>query len=129
MTWYTCTRQLCDDVEIKWCWTCAKITCFYVKHEGNLSVKIIGEKRFSHDLNQGLVELPATYILRSTDTDMRSKLVILVGEVMEVYNKTNKKAKSELNAKQKKKKRHFKKIGLALIKYFLKEKYFIKRFF
>ena len=75
------------------------------------------------------MELPATYILRSTDTDMRSKLVILVGEVMEVYNKTNKKAKSELNAKQKKKKRHFKKIGLVLIKYFLKEKYFIKRFF
>ena len=36
--------------------------------------------------------------------DMRFKLLILVGEATEGYNKANNKAKRELNTKQKKKK-------------------------
>ena len=49
------------------------------------------------------MELPATYSSKSTNMDMHSKLLILTGEAMEVYNKANK-AKSELNTKQQKKK-------------------------
>ena len=45
------------------------------------------------------MEVAATYIYRSTDMDMHSKLLILVGVAMEGYNKTNSKAKSELNTK------------------------------
>lgn len=66
-------------------------------------MKIIGEKRFSHDLNPVGMEHPAMYIYRYTNMDMHSKLLILTGEAMEVYNKANK-AKSELNTKQQKKK-------------------------
>lgn len=48
----------------------------------------------SHDL------LPTTQIYRCTDNDIHSKLLILVRETTEEYNK----AKSELNIKQQKKK-------------------------
>ena len=47
-------------------------------------MKIIGERRFSYNLNQGGMELPATYIYRSTDIDRYSKLLILFEETMEV---------------------------------------------
>ena len=63
---------------------------FYQTHRVDLLVKIIGERRFSHDLNQGGIELPATYIYRSVDVDIHSKLLIFVGETMEVYNKAKK---------------------------------------
>ena len=81
----------------------SKLTYFYLKHGGDLLVNIIGERRFSHDLNRGGLELPATYSSKSTNMGMHSKLLILTGEAMEVYNKANK-AKSELNTKQQKKK-------------------------
>ena len=38
-------------------------------------MKIIGEKRFSHDLNPGGMEHPAMYIYRYTNMDMHSKLL------------------------------------------------------
>ena len=52
-------------------------------------MNIIGERRFSHDLNRGGLELPVTYSSKSTNMDMHSKLLILTGEAMEVYNKAN----------------------------------------
>ena len=67
----------------------SETTCFYLKHGGDLLVKSIGERQFSHDLNQGGMELSATYISRSTD--LRSKLLILVGEVMEKHYKASNK--------------------------------------
>ena len=54
-------------------------------------MKIIGKRRFSHDLNQGGMQLPATYIFRSTDVDIYSKLLILFGETVEVHSKANNK--------------------------------------
>ena len=47
-------------------------------------MKIIGERRFSHNLNQGGMEPPATYIYRSADIVIHSKLLILVEQTMEV---------------------------------------------
>ena len=82
----------------------SKITYIYRKHGGDLLVKIIGERRFSQDFNQGRMELRATYIYRSTDMDVHSKLLILAGEIMEEYNKANSTTNSKLNTKQKKKK-------------------------
>ena len=38
----------------------SKITYFYRKPKEDLVVKIIGESRFSDNLNQGGMELPAT---------------------------------------------------------------------
>ena len=56
----------------------------YLKPGGDLLVKITGERRFSYNLNQGGMELPATYIYRSADIDRYSKLLILFEETMEV---------------------------------------------
>ena len=43
--------------------------CFYLKHGGDLPVKIIEKKRFSQSINQEGMELPGTCIYRSADTD------------------------------------------------------------
>ena len=78
----------------------SKKTYFIGNPEQISSVKIIVERRFSHNLNQGGMKLPATYIYRSADTDIHSKLLILVEETMEVWNIE----KTKLSTKQKTKK-------------------------
>ena len=67
-------------------------------------MKIIGEKRFSHDLNPVGMKHPAMYTYRYTNMDMHSKLLKFVGEAMERYNKASNEVKSELNTEEKKKK-------------------------
>ena len=67
-------------------------------------MKIIGEKRFSHDLNPVGMEHPAMYIYRYTNMDMHSKLLKFVREAVERYNKANNEVNSELNTEEKKKK-------------------------
>ena len=74
------------------------------------------------------MDLPATYIYRSTYIDIHAKLLILVGETMEVYHKAKNKEKTKLNTKKEEQKRHFEKIGLKDIKYFFKGKKFVKQF-
>ena len=59
----------------------SKITYFYLKYERDL-VKITGERRFSQDLKQDGMGLPATYNYRSTDLGRHSRLLIFVGEAM-----------------------------------------------
>ena len=99
-----------DGAEIQWCdcCTCAEIfiknDMFYRKPGGDLLVKIIGERRFSYNFNQWGIELPSTYIYRSVDIDIYSKLLILFNETMEVWNKADKKEKTKLSTKQKNKK-------------------------
>ena len=78
----------------------SKKTYFIGNPEQISSAKIIVERRFSHNLNQGAMKLPATYIYRSVDTDIHSKLLILVEETMEVWNIE----KTKLSTKQKTKK-------------------------
>ena len=51
-------------------------------------------------LIKGEMDLPATYIYRSTYIDIHAKLLILVGETMEVYHKANNKEKTKLNTKK-----------------------------
>ena len=62
-------------------------------------MKINGKRRFSHKFIQGGTEIPATYIYRSADIHIQSKLLILVEETMEVWNKANNKEKTKLNTK------------------------------
>lgn len=92
--------------------------CFYLKHGGDLPVKIIEKKRFSQSINQEGMELPGTCIYRSADTDTQIKLLILDGEAMEGLNKANSKAKSELSTKQRKNKDTSRKQNLYLLNIF-----------
>ena len=61
----------------------SRIMYIYLKHGGNVLVNICGERWFSHGLNQGGMELPATHTFTTTDTGMYSKLIKPVGEAME----------------------------------------------
>ena len=78
----------------------SKICYFYQKHGRNLLVRITGERQYSDDLEQGGMELPATYIFRSTDEDMNSKLPTLIGEAMQGYDKSIKEKKEKQKNKK-----------------------------
>ena len=52
----------------------SKITYFFLKLRGDLVVKITGQSRYSRDLDQGVMELPGTYVFTSTDAEMHAKL-------------------------------------------------------
>ena len=60
----------------------SKITYFYLKHGGDILVKIIGKKQFSKDLPQGGMELPVLYVFKSTNLVMHSKLPGFVSDAM-----------------------------------------------
>ena len=81
---------------------CSKITYIFLKLEGDLVVKITGQRRYSQDLDQGRMELPGTYVFISTDAEMHAKLDMLVKEAMEQYNnKTNEKEREKKIMKNK----------------------------
>ena len=73
-------------------------------------MKISGDRRFSHDLDQGGMELPATYTFTSTDADMH-KLIKLVGKAVEEYNKV----RSENDTKREEEKSHHKEIDIFFL--------------
>ena len=81
----------------------SKITYFFLKLGGDLTVKITGQRRYSRDLDQGGMELPGTYVFTSTDTEMHAKLEMLVKEAMEQYNNKIKEKEREKKIKKKNK--------------------------
>ena len=80
----------------------SKITYFFLKLEGDLVVKITGQRRYSRDLDQGGMELPGTYVFTSTDAEMHAKLEMLVKEAMEQYNNKIKEKEQEKKIKKNK---------------------------
>ena len=77
--------------------------CFYLKHGGDLLVKIIGKKQFSKDLPDGEMELPALYISNSTNLVMHSKLSGLVSDAIKTYSDAKSKALETKDEPKKKK--------------------------
>ena len=65
--------------------------------------KITGQRRYSLDLDQGGMELPGTYVFTSTDSEMHTKLEMLVKEAMEQYNNKIKENEREKKIKKKNK--------------------------
>ena len=66
-------------------------------------VKITGQRRYSLDLDQGGMELPGTYVFTSTDSEMHTKLEMLVKAAMEQYNNKIKENEREKKIKKKNK--------------------------
>ena len=64
--------------------------------------KITGQRRYSLDLDQGGMELPGTYVFTSTDSEMHTKLEMLVKEAMEQYNNKIKENEREKKIKKNK---------------------------
>ena len=46
----------------------SKLTFFFLKHGDTLTVKVTGERRYSFDLAQGGMEIPAEFIYKSEGT-------------------------------------------------------------
>ena len=83
-----------------------KIIYFYLKHGGDLLVKITGKKQFSKDLPQGGMELPALYVFKSTNLVMHSKLPDLVSDAMKTYNDAKSNTLETKDKPKKKKKKN-----------------------
>ena len=66
-------------------------------------VKITGQRRYSLDLDQGGMELPGTYVFTSTDSEMHTKLEMLVKAALEQYNNKIKENEREKKIKKKNK--------------------------
>ena len=66
-------------------------------------VKITGQRRYSLVLDQAGMELPGTYVFTSTDSEMHTKLEMLVKAAMEQYNNKIKENEREKKIKKKNK--------------------------
>ena len=82
----------------------SKITYFYLKHGGDLLVKIIGKRQYSRDLPQGGMELPALYVFKTTNLEMHLQLPSLARKAMETYNNAKTKAMDKPKKKKAKQK-------------------------
>ena len=76
----------------------SKITYFYLKHDGDLLVEIIGKRQYSRDLPQGGMELPALYVLRTTNLEMHLQLPSLA--IQRCKDKSNGQAKKKGKTKK-----------------------------
>ena len=81
----------------------SKITCFYLKHVGDLLVEKIGKRQYSRDLPQGGMELTALYVFKTANLEMHLQLPSLARKAMKTYNDAKTKAmdKPKKKAKQK----------------------------
>ena len=69
----------------------SKLTYFFLKHDGHIKCEITGGKKYSKDLEQGGLEIPARITISNTNkkmTDvMKEKLNPLVGEYRRINSK------------------------------------------
>ena len=65
----------------------SKLTHFFVKHAGKIRCEITGSKRYSSNLEQGGLEIPAKIIFQNSNEkiieEMKKELALLIKE----YNK------------------------------------------
>ena len=52
----------------------SKLTFFFLKHGGTLTVKVTGERRYSFDLPQGGMEIPAEFIYKSEKKELSDQM-------------------------------------------------------
>ena len=52
----------------------SKLTFFFLKHGGTLTVKATGERRYSFDLAQGGMEITAEFIYKSEKKELRDQM-------------------------------------------------------
>ena len=65
----------------------SKLTHFFVEHAGKIRCEITGSKRYSFDIEQGGLEIPAKIVFQNSNEriieEMKKKLALLIEE----YNK------------------------------------------
>ena len=77
-----------------------------MKHDGTLSIKVTGERRFSFDLLQGGMEIPAEFTFKSVNEKLYDQMREKVFEELEKFEERR---KIGINKSLKKKERKNKK--------------------
>ena len=83
----------------------SKITYFYIRNGGKLLVRITGRRRFSNDLPQGGMELPALYKFKSKNS--KALLRKLLMSIKMQGNVQRRETRTRRNSFVKKKLRNF----------------------
>lgn len=52
----------------------SKLTYFFIKSGGELSVRVTGERRYSHDLAKGGMEVPADFIFKTSNANLYNQM-------------------------------------------------------
>ena len=68
----------------------SKLTYFFIKNGGGLSVKVTGERRYSHDLPKGGMEIPASFIFKTENADLFNQMREMTLEKLEEFEKRRK---------------------------------------
>ena len=84
----------------------SKLTFFFLKHGGTLTVKVTGERRYSSDLAQGGMEIPAEFIYKSEKKELSDQMKEKTLEEIKKYDERRKeRMKNSLKKKENKNKK------------------------
>ena len=67
----------------------SKLAYFFLKHAGKIMCEITGSKRYSYDLEQGGLEIPAKIIFQYSNERIIEEMKKKVAPLIEEYNKTH----------------------------------------
>ena len=65
----------------------SKLAHFFVKHAGKIRCEITGSKRYSSDLEQGVLEIPAKIIFQNSNERIIEEMKKKLAPLIEQYNK------------------------------------------
>ena len=68
----------------------SKLTFFFLKHGGTLTIKVTGERRCSFDLAQGGMEIPAEFIYKSEKKELSDQMKEKTLEEVKKYDERKK---------------------------------------
>ena len=91
----------------------SKLTVFFLRYDGKVSMKVNGPKRYSVDLIQGGLELPAEFTFQTSNEKLFSQMQEETLVEIEKFEEKRKKMEDEMKKKKKKPKidkKNFKKM-------------------
>ena len=98
----------------------SQLIFFFLKYEGTLSIKVTGERRFSFDLPQRGMEIPADFVFKTVDAKLHNQMREKVLKELENFEGRRKVGiDKSLKKKEKKKKKYQKVFSIFFLKPFL----------
>ena len=84
----------------------SKLTFFFLKHGATLTVQVTEERRYSFDLPQGVMEIPAEFIYKSEKKELIDQMKEKTLEEIKKYDERRKKGmENSLEKKENKNKK------------------------
>ena len=88
----------------------SQLIFFFLKYEGTLSIKVTGERRFSFDLPQGGMEIPADFVFKTVDAKLHNQMREKVLKELENFEGRRKVGINKSLKKKEKKKKKYQKV-------------------